>query len=79
MNYEINRSFLDFWKKNIEEDSDEPEIEIGEIAYFFKKWSENNFILHLVINKTIKYLKHLKLKYDISRNHYMIESQKKII
>ena len=39
----IVASFLDFWKKNIEEDSDEPEIEIGEVAYFFKKWSENNF------------------------------------
>ena len=39
----IVASFLDFWKNNIEEDSEEPEIEIGEIAIFFKKWSENNF------------------------------------
>ena len=39
----IVASFLDFWKNNIEEDISEPEIEIGEISYFFKKWSKKNF------------------------------------
>ena len=69
-------SFLDFWKKNIEEDAEEPEIEIGEIACFFKKWSENNFngveecyLLDLIkhfyneVNiKDDKYLIHIKYK-----------------
>ena len=72
----IVASFLEFWKKNIEEDPDEPEIEIGEIAFYFKNWSENNFtgidesylvdlIKHFyneVVIKDDKYLINIKYK-----------------